>query len=121
MTDYRSAGKEFQDEFLNSVRRGQAAVVDAIQTWAYVIGSFTPDLPDVSLPFTAKLPRPEEFLATGYEFAEQMLASQRKFAEDLVKATASLWPALEAAPEASEGAPAKPVTTSARKASAAAK
>jgi hypothetical protein len=103
MTDYRTATKEFQNELLNVVSKSQTAVVDAIQTWASAVQAITPELPGLSLPFAEKLPRPEEFIATGYDFAEQLLASQRKFAEDVLQATAWALPT-------GEDAPAKPAT-----------
>jgi hypothetical protein len=87
MTDYRTATKEFQNEVLNVVSKSQTAVVDAIQTWASAVQSITPELPGLSLPFAEKLPRPEEFIASGYDFAEQLLVSQRKFAEEVLQAT----------------------------------
>ncbi len=43
-------------------------------------------------PFADKLPKPEDVVANAYDFAEQLLASQRKFAEDVLKATAPLTP-----------------------------
>ncbi|HTQ87871.1 MAG TPA: hypothetical protein VMK84_00100, partial [Streptosporangiaceae bacterium] len=42
--------------------------------------------PSVSVPFAGKLPGPEDAVVRTYDFAEQLLASQRKFAEDLLKA-----------------------------------
>ena len=45
-----------------------------------------PKPPSVSAPFADKLPGPEDAVARTYDFAEQLLASQRKFAEDLLKA-----------------------------------
>jgi hypothetical protein len=41
-------------------------------------------MPD--LPYSDKLPKPEEFVASGYDFAEELLGSQRKFAERLYEA-----------------------------------
>jgi len=38
------------------------------------------------VPLADKLPKPEEVVANAYDFAEKLLASQRKFAEDMVKA-----------------------------------
>ena len=35
-------------------------------------------------------PRPEEFVANAYDFAEQLLTSQRKFAENVIEATKPL-------------------------------
>src|SRR5260370_32216048 len=42
------------------------------------------------MPFAGRLPTPQDAVANAYHLAEQLLASQRKFAEDLVKATAPL-------------------------------
>ena len=57
-------------------------------------------LPQVSLPFADKLPTPQDAVANAYHLAEQLLASQRRFAEDLVKVTAPLRPGhRESAPE----------------------
>jgi len=84
-----------QDELLNTVRRSQETVIDALRTWADTVQSITPKLPSVPVPGADKLPRPEELVASAYDFAEQLLASQRKFAEEVVKATASLMPAAE--------------------------
>jgi hypothetical protein len=87
MSETRTVGKEIQDEILNTVRKSQAAVVEALETWASAVKSITPDLPEVNVPFADKLPKPQELIASAYDFAEQLLASQRKFAEDVLKAT----------------------------------
>ena len=92
--------QELQNEFLSTIRKSQAAVVDALQTWASAVQSITPELPDVNMPFADKLPKPQDLIAGAYDFAEQLLASQRKFAEDLLKAAAPL------APGRAESAPA---------------
>ena len=89
MTESRPMG-QVQEEILNTVRKSQAAVVDAIQTWASAVQSITPPLPDVNVPFAEKLPKPQDLVASAYDFAEQLLASQRKFAEDVMAATAPL-------------------------------
>ena len=107
MTETRNIAKDLQDEILNTVRRSQAAVVDAIQTWAATVQSITPELPDVSVPFADKLPKPSELVANAYDFAEQLLASQRAFAENVVAATASLLPAQHDAPAKKAGGAAK--------------
>jgi hypothetical protein len=84
-----------QDEVLNTVRRSQEAVIDAIRTWSETVQSITPKLPSVPVPGADQLPRPEEVVASAYDFAEKLLASQRKFAEEVVKATASIMPSTE--------------------------
>jgi hypothetical protein len=87
MTDTRTVGQEVQGEILNTVRKSQDAVVDAIKRWAEAVQSMTPSMPMPSLPYADKLPKPEEFVANAYDFAEQLLASQRKFAENVLHAT----------------------------------
>jgi hypothetical protein len=87
MTDTRIAGQDVQDEILSMVRKSQDTVVDAIKHWADAIQSMTPSMPMPSLPYSDKLPKPEEFVANAYDFAEQLLASQRKFAENVLHAT----------------------------------
>ena len=42
------------------------------------------------MPLADKLPKPEEVVANAYDFAEQLLAGQRKFAEEMLHATAPL-------------------------------
>jgi len=92
MTETRAPGQQVQDEILKTVQKSQEAVVDAIRSWADTVQSITPKLPAVNVPFADKLPKPEDVVANAYDFAQQLLASQRKFAEDVLKATAPLIP-----------------------------
>jgi hypothetical protein len=88
MTDPRPATQELQAQFLDSVRKSQEALVDALKTWAETVQSVTPALPVSAVPFADKLPRPGELVADAFDFAEQLLVAQRKFAEDVVQITA---------------------------------
>jgi hypothetical protein len=85
-----NVAQELSSEVLNTIKKSQAAVVDAIETWASAVQSIKPDLAHVNVPFADKLPAPQDVVASAYDFAEQLLASQRKFAEDLLKATGPL-------------------------------
>ena len=85
MTESGQAGQELQGEILSAVRKSQDAVVDAIKRWAETVQSITPSMP--VLPYTAQLPKPDEFVANAYDFAEQLLASQRDFAVNVLHAT----------------------------------
>ena len=105
MSDTRTVGHELQGEILKTVRAGQDAVVDAIQLWADAVQSIKPPFPEIGMPFADKLPKPSEFVAGAYDFAEQLLAAQRKFAEDVLHATAPLFYG-ETAPAAKKTAPA---------------
>ena len=84
--------QDLQNEVLNTVRKSQETVIDALKTWVETVQSITPKVPAVDMPFADKLPKPEEVVASAYDFAEQLLASQRKFAEEVLKATSALTP-----------------------------
>jgi CBS domain-containing protein len=56
----------------------------------------TPSIPATGLPYSDTLPEPEELVASAYDFAEQLLTSQRKFAEKVIEATKPLLGAKEA-------------------------
>jgi hypothetical protein len=85
-------GEELTSEVLKTISKSQEAMVDAIETWAATLSSIKPELPAVTMPFADKLPAPSDVVASAYDFAAQLLAGQRKFAEDLLRATAPLLP-----------------------------
>ena len=107
MTEARTMGRELQDEVLNTIRKSQTAVVEAIQTWTSRVQSMTPELPELSIPFADKMPSPHELVTSAYDFAEQLLASQRKFAVEVLKATAPLTTGKDAGAAKKNGAAAK--------------
>ena len=80
------------EKFLATVRKGQEIALDAIRTMVDTIQTITPKVPSVDLPFADKLPKPQDVVASGYDFAEKLLSSQRKFADEVVKAAAPLLP-----------------------------
>ena len=89
-----------QEEFLAVIRKSQEAVIAVVSNLAETVKTASPKLasvyapltdnlpkpPSVSVPFADKLPGPEGAVTRAYNFAEQLLASQRKFAEDLLTA-----------------------------------
>ena len=106
MTESRAEGRDMQDEILSAVRKSQAAVVDAIRTWATAVQSIAPALPDVNVPLAEKLPKPQDLIAGAYDFAEQLLANQRKFAEDVLTAIAPTPGGQDEAPAKKKSGPA---------------
>lgn len=108
--------RDLQREFLAITRKGQETVVHVIKVWAEAVGSVTPKLPSAYQPLADRLRAvnvlrtPEEALADAYRLAERLLDSQRKLAEDLLRATVPLLqpgrtrtaPAATEAPAASE-------------------
>ena len=87
-----STQQELQDQFLAIVRKGQDMALEAIKTMVGRVQTITPKIPAVELPFAERLPKPHDVVAGGYDFAEKLLTSQRKFADEVVKATAPLMP-----------------------------
>jgi hypothetical protein len=100
MASTTSTQQELQDQFLATVRKGQEIALDAIRTMVDTIQTITPRIPSVDLPFSDRLPKPQDVVASGYDFAEQLLTSQRKFADEIVKAAAPLLPGKTDAPKA---------------------
>ena len=104
-------GQDVTGEVLNTIRKSQAAIVDAIERWATTVQSIRPELPELpfadSLNVAGKLPKPEDLVRNAYNFAEELLASQRKFAEDVVKATAPVLGGKDDAPARKNGTAAK--------------
>jgi hypothetical protein len=90
------ADQDYQNEIVKAISKSQAAVVDAIEKWAATVQSMKPELPELNLPFADslniadKLPKPEDLVKNAYDFAEQLLANQRKFAEDVLRAASPL-------------------------------
>ena len=95
-----------QEDVLAAARKSQEIMIDAIRTWVETVRTAAPRLsstyaplmgrlpkvPSVYAPFAGRLPKPHEAVASAYDLAERLLASQRKFAEDVVKATKPLMP-----------------------------
>ena len=88
MSDISTAGRDLQDEILKLIRTSQETVVDALQAWTATVQSVTPDFPKVNLPYADLLPKPEALVNQAYNFAEQLLAAQRKFANDVLQVAA---------------------------------
>jgi hypothetical protein len=95
-----------QEDLLATARKGQEIMAEAIRTWVETVRTAAPRLstayapfadrlpkvPSLYAPLASQLPRAEAAVASAYDLAERMLAGQRKFAEDVVKATRPLMP-----------------------------
>jgi hypothetical protein len=84
--------QQIQDQVLATIRKGQEAALDGIRTWVETVQTITPKLPAIQVPLADRLPKPHDVVATAYDIAEAVLTSQRKFAEEVLKATAPLLP-----------------------------
>jgi hypothetical protein len=90
MTSMSTAQRGIQDQILDTVRTSQEVAIEALQKWTAGVQSVTPSFPQLNLPYTDQLPKPEELVSSAYDFAGQLLAAQRKFAQDVLQATAPL-------------------------------
>src|ERR1700750_3087192 len=96
--------RDLPKEFLAAPRKSQEAMIRAIRTWVETVKTVTPKLPSayapladrlpklpsVTVPFADRLPKPGEVVASGYDFAEQLLANQRQLAVALLAVTQPL-------------------------------
>jgi hypothetical protein len=92
MASTTTSQEELQDQFLSIVTKSQEMALDAIKSMVDTVQTITPKIPSVDVPFAEKLPKPQDVVASGYDFAEKLLSSQRKFADEVVKAAAPLLP-----------------------------
>ena len=87
-----STQQELQDQFLSIVSKSQEMALDAIKSMVDTVQTITPKIPAVDVPFADRLPKPQDVVASGYDFAQKLLSSQRKFADEVVRAAAPLLP-----------------------------
>ena len=92
MASTSTVTQDLQDQFLSTVRKSQEMTLDALKALVDTVQNITPKIPSINVPFADQLPKPQDVVANGYDFAEQLLTSQRKFADEVVKATAALLP-----------------------------
>ena len=84
--------QDVQEQILGTIRKSQEIALDALKTWVETVQSLTPSIPSVSLPLSDRLPKPHDVVARGYDFAEQILTNQRKFADEVLEVTSPLLP-----------------------------
>src|SRR5260370_20632643 len=92
MTMASTTTQELQDQFLAIIRKSQEIALDALKTTVETVQNITPKIPTIDVPFADKLPKPQDVVASGYEFAAKLLASQPKFANEVVQTTAAMLP-----------------------------
>ncbi|MCB0871835.1 MAG: hypothetical protein H6531_11035 [Actinobacteria bacterium] len=74
-----------QEKTLDLLRQSQDTAVEAVQNWAKAVENAAPDRPAV--PVLAAMPSPQDLVKNTFDFADQIMGSQRKFAEELIKVT----------------------------------
>jgi len=102
----RTSTQDLQEEFLTALNQGQKTMIGALRIWVETVQAVTPKLtgmyapltdrlpklPSVTVPFADKFPSPHQAVEGAYGLAEELLANQRKFAEDVLDTAAPLLP-----------------------------
>jgi len=84
MTDPGAIGKEVQSQILDTTRKSQQAIVGTLAVWSETAKAITSALP-VPPPVADKLPMAAVIVSSACDLAGQLLASQRKLAEDVLR------------------------------------
>jgi hypothetical protein len=87
-----TATQELQESVLSAIRKSQDITLQAIKVWVDIAEYFTPKVSYAHLPFARLLPTPHDVVGSSFDFAEQMVASQRRFTDDVLKVTSPLLP-----------------------------
>jgi hypothetical protein len=74
MAEIVTVGQDVEGRILGTVRRGDAVAIEALKVMFDAIKPMTPAIRSMTPPLV-------------YDFTEQLLASQRKFAEDVLHLT----------------------------------
>ena len=95
MSNVKEINQKVQEQTLDVVRKTQDAAVDAVTAWTETANKVTTQLPEFAkgyeIPglaeFTKQLPTVAEVIDSNFDFAMQILTSQREFAHRIVEAT----------------------------------
>jgi hypothetical protein len=80
----KDVNQAMQDLWLDAIRRGQEAVVDVVRTWRAQWEGSSFSLPD-GVPAVPPMMTLEQVDA-AFDFAERVLADQRRFTKELLRA-----------------------------------
>ena len=84
--------QELEEELLTIIRKGEDITLDAVKPFVEAVHFVIPVMPTVHVPFADRLPTAHDILTDGYRFAEHLLANQRQFADEMIKATSPVLP-----------------------------
>jgi hypothetical protein len=91
--------KDAEEELLTTIRKGEDIALDALKPLVEVVQFVIPTMPTVRVPLADRLPTVHDLVVDGYEFAEHLLANQRKFTDEVFKVTSPVLP-IRALPKA---------------------
>ncbi len=89
----KTATDDLQGQVLDTIRKGQEAVVDGLRSWTEAAEQFVPKTG--AWPGAERYPSPAELIDTAYDFAFELLKAQRDFLHKAIEATAPLYERIE--------------------------
>jgi hypothetical protein len=95
MSTAQEIGQKVQEQALETVRKTQDAVIEAVTLWTETANNLAAQLPDFAKDykgpefgdFTKQFPTAAEVIDSNFDFAQRLLANQRDFAQRIVAAT----------------------------------
>ena len=90
MSTYLELSQVAQEQILATIKQSQKLALSGVEAWAK---SVAPLAKGQQLPDTFETPAPKDVVANSFGFAEQLLASQKAFAEKVVAASAPVFAA----------------------------
>ncbi len=91
-TTTKTATDDLQGQVLDTIRKGQEAVVDGLRSWTEAAEQF---VPTAAWPGADRYPSPAELIDTTYDFAFELLKAQRDFFHKAIEVTAPLYERIE--------------------------
>jgi hypothetical protein len=89
----KNSADDLQGQVLDTIRKGQEAVVDGLRSWTEAAEQFVPKTG--AWPGAERYPSPAELIDTAYDFAFELLKAQRDFLHKAIEATAPLYERIE--------------------------
>jgi hypothetical protein len=89
----KTANDDLQGQVLDTIRKGQEAVVDGLRSWTEAAESFVPRT--AAWPGADRYPSPAELVDTAYDFAAELLKAQRDFLHKAIQVTTPLYERIE--------------------------
>ena len=90
MSTYFELSDVAQEQILATIKQGQELALSGVELWAK---SIAPLAKGGLLAAVAETPAPKDVVANSFGFAEQLLTTQKAFAEKVVAATAPVFAA----------------------------
>ena len=85
MATTKTATDDLQGQVLDTIRKGQEAVVDGLRSWTEAAEQFVPRT--AAWPGAERYPSPAELVDTAYDFAAELLKAQREFLHKAIEVT----------------------------------